>query len=373
MKRIKHFDCTLVIHSMLFVSHQVNKKLDNSQLYSLIFNIHTYIFYSELSLEHLYWGKSLNKEFDLRYLSQSSRMTPFLTSDETINRTKSDFSIIGKMEENEETLEKLEEEWHKSTISSFGKYTESEIIKKKRLENIKWRKMAMKLFGSNTPSSVVTTNKQLEPLSIDDLTIDRPQSGLFHSPPRRRAFTNAPVPQAISQMDPLRPPSMMNISLAAQIKSLPSSPRSKSFIDLKSSLSSTMKSLVKPVTIESPRTLKPTSGATAVYDRMVGKIGKGATCVEFSDHGTGDFRSPSFLVVSNDDGASISPLKYKRHRIFAGKEVVSTDLPSLRVNDPDDATTLIITMGDYGSGVEVDLIYGMYYQLFLYVFLSVTF
>ena len=41
-----------------------------------------------------------------------------------------------------------------------------------------------------------------------------------------------------------------------------------------------------------------------------GKIGKGTLCVEYSDHGTGDFRSPSFTVIDNCNGSSISPLRY---------------------------------------------------------------
>ena len=32
--------------------------------------------------------------------------------------------------------------------------------------------------------------------------------------------------------------------------------------------------------------------------------------MEYSDHGTGDFRSPSFTVIDNCNGSSISPLRY---------------------------------------------------------------
>ena len=35
------------------------------------------------------------------------------------------------------------------------------------------------------------------------------------------------------------------------------------------------------------------------FERSGGKIGKGMLCVEYSDHGTGDFRSPSFTVIDN--------------------------------------------------------------------------
>jgi hypothetical protein len=35
----------------------------------------------ELSLEHLYWGKNLPSGYDLRYLSQSTRMAHFYTTE----------------------------------------------------------------------------------------------------------------------------------------------------------------------------------------------------------------------------------------------------------------------------------------------------
>ena len=49
---------------------------------------------------------------------------------------------------------------------------------------------------------------------------------------------------------------------------------------------------------------------TPMHISLGGKIGKGTLCVEYSDHGTGDFRSPSFTVIDNCNGSSISPLRY---------------------------------------------------------------
>ena len=46
------------------------------------------------------------------------------------------------------------------------------------------------------------------------------------------------------------------------------------------------------------------------FERSGGKIGKGMLCVEYADHGTGDFRAPSFTVIDNANGSSISPLRY---------------------------------------------------------------
>ena len=33
------------------------------------------------------------------------------------------------------------------------------------------------------------------------------------------------------------------------------------------------------------------------FDRKIGDLGKGTLCMEYSDLGTGDFRSPSFMVT----------------------------------------------------------------------------
>jgi alpha-galactosidase len=78
--------------------------------------------------------------------------------------------------------------------------------------------------------------------------------------------------------------------------------------------------------------------------------------MEYSDHGTGDFRSPSFTVIDNCDGSSISPLRYRKHLILRGKLPMPDNLPGIRSTD-EKASTLIVTMGDIGSGLEVDLIY----------------
>jgi alpha-galactosidase len=93
-----------------------------------------------------------------------------------------------------------------------------------------------------------------------------------------------------------------------------------------------------------------------VFERPVNSIGKGNLWMEYSDAGTGDFRPPSFLVVYAN-GSSITPLKYKSHRILPGKEKLQGFLPSIRCRGADDATTLVVTMADQLCGLEVDLHY----------------
>mmetsp|Transcript_3006 Transcript_3006/g.6983 ORF Transcript_3006/g.6983 Transcript_3006/m.6983 type:complete len:144 (+) Transcript_3006:129-560(+) len=66
------------------------------------------------------------------------------------------------------------------------------------------------------------------------------------------------------------------------------------------------------------------------FDRQLGKMGKGAVCVEYTDYGTGDFRSPSFMVVDNCNGSNISPLRYRRHAIYRGKLPMPDSMPGIR-------------------------------------------
>jgi hypothetical protein len=93
------------------------------------------------------------------------------------------------------------------------------------------------------------------------------------------------------------------------------------------------------------------------FDRQIGEIGKGVLCVEYTDIGTGDFRTPSLVVVDNFNGSAISPLRYRSHKIFKGKPPIE-GMPSIRCHSELEATTLVVTMADANSGLEVDLIYG---------------
>lgn len=103
----------------------------------------------------------------------------------------------------------------------------------------------------------------------------------------------------------------------------------------------------------SPFMLKP-----HIFDRVQGKIGKGGVCVEYADQGTGDFRTPSFTVLDNFNGSTISPLRYRKHKIYRGKMPMPDHMPSIRCRSEFEASTLLITMVDAASGLEVDLIYG---------------
>ena len=103
-----------------------------------------------------------------------------------------------------------------------------------------------------------------------------------------------------------------------------------------------------------------------VYRRKKSIFGKGAIKHEYSDYGTGDFRSPSFRLSYSSDGSHISPMQYKCHRIVAGKiPMVDKCMPHIRSwatskeGEANFATTLIVTMIDIHTHFEIDLIYNI--------------
>ena len=86
---------------------------------------------------------------------------------------------------------------------------------------------------------------------------------------------------------------------------------------------------------------------------------------EYPFKGTGDYRGIAFKM-ENADGAVSCDLRYKGHEIRDGKYCLKR-LPSARGERPDPAgkadgnvTTLSVTLTDALSGVEVELLYGVY-------------
>lgn len=90
-------------------------------------------------------------------------------------------------------------------------------------------------------------------------------------------------------------------------------------------------------------------------------LGKSSKLLEFSDVGTGDFREPSFKVCY-DDGSTVSPLIYLKHRMYKGKASMSNYMPSLYVDSPDEATTLVVEMVDPVTDLRVNLYYTVYHE-----------
>lgn len=86
-------------------------------------------------------------------------------------------------------------------------------------------------------------------------------------------------------------------------------------------------------------------------------ISKDVVPMEYSDFGSGDFRTPS-LLTENGYGESTCNLVYKNHSITSGKPKLS-GLPSFDSNT-ENVSTLELVLEDTVSGFEVSLFYSVF-------------
>ena len=101
---------------------------------------------------------------------------------------------------------------------------------------------------------------------------------------------------------------------------------------------------------------RPRQRVTRLLDHE--HVGRQAKLLEYADFGTGDYRSPSF-AVEYQDGSTISPLKYRAHRIVPGSIRMRSGLPQAR-GDATQCTTLVISSVDELTGLEVELYFTAY-------------
>lgn len=86
-----------------------------------------------------------------------------------------------------------------------------------------------------------------------------------------------------------------------------------------------------------------------------------AAPMEYGCNGAGDFRI-SALSVRNANGDSTTDIRYRSHRIYAGKDKIP-GLPAAYVNDRSEADTLEIDLTDPVTGVLVTLYYSVFHDL----------
>lgn len=79
---------------------------------------------------------------------------------------------------------------------------------------------------------------------------------------------------------------------------------------------------------------------------------------EYPGHGAGDYREPAF-EVRYADGNQVSNLHYLSHQIVAGKPRPE-GLPATWVETPDEAETLVITLADPVTHLQVELSYTVF-------------
>ncbi|MFT8317729.1 MAG: alpha-galactosidase [Sporolactobacillus sp.] len=77
--------------------------------------------------------------------------------------------------------------------------------------------------------------------------------------------------------------------------------------------------------------------------------------LEYPAYGNGDYRSPAYQVQL-ENGSTVSDLRYKSHRIYAGKRPLA-GLPSTYTEDSSEAESLDLCLEDKVSGLQVVLTY----------------
>lgn len=80
--------------------------------------------------------------------------------------------------------------------------------------------------------------------------------------------------------------------------------------------------------------------------------------LEYPAYGNGDYRLPSFQVQL-EDGSTVTDLRYKTHKVLAGKPALE-GLPSTYVESDKEAETLEITLEDSLTGLLVILSYTIF-------------
>eukprot|EP01039_Chlorochromonas_danica_P002520 gene2520-2760_t len=308
-------------------------------------SLYTMCITPELSLEHLYWGKRLPESYDLRYLSESCRMSHFNTVE------AAPLSFDGKIVMEAETLEEVQKTWKANTNWKTSS-SDEEKYQKRRLENYSWRVLS-RMTQATQPSPPRTGEKAKRRKSIsvtfeegkssDELEASNSSKELLAG--RRRSISL-----------PLQPAGLTATTLCED--------SNVDLMDL-NAIAKLIQPSATPMSSPHNKLMDPIKGKAQLrhqtnrqtFERQLGKIGKGTLCVEYTDYGTGDFRTPSFMVVDNYNGSAISPLRYRSHKIYEGKLPMPEPMPAIRCQNDSEASTLVVTMGDQHSKLEVDLIY----------------
>jgi hypothetical protein len=306
-------------------------------------SIYSFCISPELTLEHLHWGEAVPAGYDLRYLCQSSRLTHFTTVEAAPDK------FTGKIVIAADTLEEVQKTWRENKVWGLTEMSDLERFQKRRLENYSWRLMSKILDDGHREKSLkrLTAKERKEPNLLSCKAHDLDQNYGFTDLPGIEEDSPHPLPTNLTKKKFHYIPSEANL-LNLREK------HEKSHIG----------NIPKPRIIELLQCKKQHSNRKSMYtqtfERALGKIGKGGICVEYSDFGTGDFRSPSFQVIDNFNGSSIAPLRYRKHRIYKGKLPIPDHLPEVRCYSENEASTLVVTLSDIISGLDVDLIYGKF-------------
>ncbi|KAF4723806.1 hypothetical protein FOZ63_033371, partial [Perkinsus olseni] len=276
-------------------------------------------------LEHLYWGPKIPPEDDLTFLSLNSltMASPFdPTGQAEPTGIRELTSAYGKHFE----VEDLSDRW-----KTYSREAKSGIGEDLRRENAFWRRWRMSQLER------AEADKRAEPTGVDGETLGLPSTRMSswsqqHVKPRRGSSMGSPAYGRA-----------MTMGIGGR--------RASAFVG-------------RP---PSPTRSEDEAGPTHVYQQI---MGKNSLMLEYSDHGTGDYRLPSFRVRYNAKSelghSDISPLEYVDHRITQGKGRISerphSSLPQVRCESDDECITLEVDLQDSVSGLTVTLFYSVYPQ-----------
>jgi len=309
----------------------------------------------ELTLEHLYWGKTLHPGYDLRYLNQSSRPTHFSTLE-----AAPDYLEASLMPS--DTLADIQRAW-KDSKNTKNVIDSMDAFHKRRLENYTWRVLSKKTQESlhNTLSLEDITNEltglestlstpgghQQDALDSAALStprgittrhraISNPGGGLSSTglgspaniiPHSAEVLTRTPWDE---RNNPHAAESLMTEGFQTGNRPTPLSLAGLHVPTGSMTNTPGRTPQMSPLHRNQSVTVSHHYGMSHAFERDEGIIGKGSLCVEYGDQGTGDFRTPSFVVVDNFNGSTISPLKYRKHRIYCGKLPMPDEQPAVR-------------------------------------------
>ena len=274
-------------------------------------------------IEHLYWGSRLNEEDELSFLSLNSVMmkSPF-------DPTSQAFVDVGQAADSPANMSSSDM-WR--IASRDARQPTMPVGTQQRLENMSWRQWGMETAGMsiNESSALFRSPSRALLSSLSPLSDDSPSQGVSLD-------TIGEDDEAIADLETPRS-AMLQLPSAAMLRT-PS------------------RALLSPRAAGMPL---PSAGLPGTTQDIVGK---NSLLLEFSDSGTGDYRAPSFRATARL--SDITPVEYHAHRIFRGKaeltELEGGFLPTVRSESTDDCATVVVTLRDRVTGLEVDLVYTVY-------------
>ena len=296
-------------------------------------------------LEHLYWGEDIGESESLSYLQSSNVKIAFQTEAPPIDPSRKKEFVQQFIEREKNKDIKAQQIW-KSFRGSNDVY-------RKRTENLAWRIWTR----SKTKGGYDTTKGNAMEMLISSPTMKFRSVGEIdqkHLAPSLKADMDQQRYTVGDNLDAYRKRGSDGETSGRQSPTLDFNKRNFSVSNLQDLLE-----------VDAGQNQHVNSFLISeVYRRKKSIFGKGAIKHEYSDYGTGDFRSPSFRLSYSSDGSHISPMQYKCHRIVAGKLPMRDKcMPHIRSwatskeGEANFATTLIVTMIDRHTLFEIDLIY----------------